>query len=197
MGLLTPYLTNARMARIAPYVHGDVLDLGCGSWGRSAILEEHRAKIKSYVGVEYSQESVDLLRNNYPEATFHAVNLDKDRLDPGRKFDCILMIALIEHLFNQQHVMAGVADALKPNGTVVITTPTPFGNDVVHRIGGSIGLFAKAAVDDHIVIYNRHRFGIMAKEVGLEIRSYKTFQLMCNQVVVLAKPPPATENELR
>lgn len=189
MGLLTPYLTAARMARIAPYVHGDVLDLGCGSWGRSAILEEHRAKISSYVGVEYSAESVSLLQDQYPDATFRALNLDRDPLDFEQKFDCVLMIALIEHLFNQQHVMSGVAEALKPDGTVVITTPTPFGNDVVHRLGGSIGLFAKAAVDDHIVIYNRHRFGIMAREVGLEIKSYRTFQFRCNQVVVLGKPP--------
>lgn len=187
MGLLTPYLTRARTARIAPYVCGDVLDLGCGSWGKSAILDQYRSKISSYCGIEYSPDSVELLRKNYPDATFYARNLDKDSLGLDRQFDCILMVALIEHLFNQQHVMAGVADALKPGGTIVVTTPTPFGNDVVHRIGGWLGLFASLAVDDHIVIYNRHRFGIMAKEIGLEITSYKTFQLSCNQVVTLSR----------
>lgn len=97
------------------------------------------------------------------------------------------MIALIEHLFNQQHIMSEVVDALNPNGIVVMTTPTPFGNDIVHRLGGNMGLFAKAAVDDHIVIYNHHRFRLMAGEVGLQIKSYRTFQFFCNQIVILEK----------
>lgn len=97
------------------------------------------------------------------------------------------MIALIEHLFNQQHVMSQVVDALNPDGVVVMTTPTPFGNDIVHRLGGRFGLFAKAAVDDHIVIYNHHRFRIMANEVGLQVKAYRTFQFLCNQIAVLEK----------
>lgn len=97
------------------------------------------------------------------------------------------MVALIEHLFNQQHVMSEVANALKPGGIIVMTTPTPFGNDVVHRLGASIGLFAKAAVDDHIVIYNHHRFRLMAKEVDLQLKSYRKFQFFCNQIAVLAR----------
>jgi 2-polyprenyl-3-methyl-5-hydroxy-6-metoxy-1,4-benzoquinol methylase len=96
------------------------------------------------------------------------------------------MIALIEHLFNQQHVMSEVANVLKPDGVVVVTTPTPFGNDIVHRLGAKAGLFAKSAVDDHIVIYNHHRFCIMAREVGLKLKYYRTFQLFCNQLAVLS-----------
>jgi 2-polyprenyl-3-methyl-5-hydroxy-6-metoxy-1,4-benzoquinol methylase len=98
------------------------------------------------------------------------------------------MIALIEHLFNQKHVMNEVAAALKPKGMVLITTPTILGNDVVHRMGAAAGFFAKSAVDGHIVIYNRRRFRILAKEVGLELKHHATFQLFCNQIAILAKP---------
>jgi len=187
MGLLTPYLTRARTARIAPYIHGSVLDLGCGSLGVSAIYEQYRGQMTQYCGVERSTESVRQLGRRYPDGLFFARDLDRDRLETGQKFDCILMIALIEHLFNQQHIMSEVASALNPNGIVVMTTPTPFGNDFVHRFGASLGLFAKAAVDDHIVIYNHHRFRLMAQEVGLHIKFYTTFQFRCNQLVVLTK----------
>ncbi|MCE5232017.1 MAG: class I SAM-dependent methyltransferase [Mizugakiibacter sp.] len=187
MGLLTPYLTKARTSRIASYIHGDVLDLGCGSLGRAAILEQYGKQTTSYCGVERSEESVQQLRDRYPNFQFFARDLDRDSLALDRKFDCILMVALIEHLFNQQHVMSEVANALKPGGIIVMTTPTPFGNDVVHRLGASIGLFAKAAVDDHIVIYNHHRFRLMAKEVDLQLKSYRKFQFFCNQIAVLAR----------
>ena len=108
----------------------------------------------------------------------------------NRKFDCVLMIAVIEHLFNQKFVMEGIAQVLKPGGIILITTPTPFGNDVVHRIGAALGLFAKIAVDDHIVIYNRHRFKILAKEIGLKLKLHKYFQFFCNQLAILEKPSP-------
>jgi hypothetical protein len=96
--------------------------------------------------------------------------------------------------------MSEVVNALKPGGIVVMTTPTPFGNDIVHRLGASLGLFAKAAVDDHIVIYNHHRFSLMAIEVGLQLKSYQTFQFLCNQIVVLSKgagPGTASINSTR
>jgi len=57
----------------------------------------------------------------------------------------------------------------------------------LHRLGAAIGLFAKSAVDDHIVIYNRHRFTILADEVGFEVERYESFQFGCNQFVVLAR----------
>ena len=187
MGLLTPYLTHVRTTRIAPYIHGSVLDLGCGSHGVAAIYDQYNERMTHYCGIERSDESVQQLSKRYPAGQFFARDLDRDRLGLDKKFDCILMIALIEHLFNQQHIMSEVVDALNPDGIVVMTTPTPFGNDIVHRLGGNMGLFAKAAVDDHIVIYNHHRFRLMAGEVGLQIKSYRTFQFFCNQIAILEK----------
>ena len=183
MALLTNYLIRARMDRIAPHVRGEVLDLGCGG---AEVLDCFGDRITSYCGVEHSRDAVDKLRLVHPAATFVARNLDEDELDLGRKFDVVLMVALIEHLFNQKHVMDQVAGALKPTGTVVITTPTPFGNDIVHRLGAACGLFAKAAVDDHIVIYNKLRMKLLAKETGLRLTSYRTFQLGCNQFATLS-----------
>ena len=71
-------------------------------------------------------------------------NLGKDPLDLDRKFDVVLMVALIEQII----------DHLKPGGKIVITTPTMFGNDIVHRIGAKFGLFSKSAVDDYVVTIN-------------------------------------------
>lgn len=184
MALLTNYLIGARMSRIAPHIRGDVLDLGCG---RAEILEKYAPRIQSYCGIEYSEDSVQALRKAHPEASFFSRNLDQDTLALDKQFDCILMVALIEHLFNQKHVMDEVASALKPGGTIVLTTPTPFGNDVIHRLGATIGLFAKAAVDDHIVIYNHHRLKLLAKEVDLKLTRYYTFQFGCNQFATFTK----------
>lgn len=83
--------------------------------------------------------------------------------------------------------MDRIAQMLKPGGIIVITTPTPFGNDVVHFLGSALGLFYKSADDDHIVIYNRHRFKILANEIGLKLKHHEYFQVYCNQVAILEK----------
>ena len=64
----------------------------------------------------------------------------------------------------------------------------------MHRAGARLGLFSKAAMDGHIVIYNRKRFAILAKEFGVEIERYKRFQFGCNQLVVLKKPGESVKN---
>lgn len=184
MAILSKYLTNKRTMKVLPYVRGDVLDIGCGN---APILRECDSSIiTSYCGIERSEKLLEeLKRQKYPNTCFLQCDLDKDQFGLNKQFDCILMIAIIEHLFNQKHVMSKVAQALKPGGIVIVTTPTTFGNDVVHRIGAGLGLFAKSAVDDHIVIYNRHRFKIMAGEVGLKLKHHEYFQLFCNQLAIL------------
>ncbi len=182
MELLSKFIAKQRHAKIVPFIKGDVLDLGCGN---AIVLE--KCVSNYYCGVERSIQKIEKLKQKYPNKDFIHRDLDCDRLDIDKKFDCVLMVALIEHLFNQKFIMDGIAQVLKPGGLIVITTPTPFGNDVVHRLGASFGLFAKFAVDDHIVLYNRHRFKILANEIGLRLKYHKYFQFHCNQIAILEK----------
>ena len=185
MPLLTRFIAKQRYSQIAPYIHGDVLDLGCGY---AQLLGEYDHKMNSYTGVELSPQRLDWLKENYPKAIFIQRDLDNEALDLGKKFDCVLMVALIEHLFNQKFVMENVSQVLKPGGIIVITTPTPFGNDVVHRLGVSLRLFYQEAADEHIVIYNYQRFKILARKVGLSLKYHRYFEFYCNQIAVLENP---------
>ena len=58
----------------------------------------------------------------------------------------------------------------------------------MHRTGARLGLFSKVAADDHIVIYNKKRFQILASDFGLSIERYERFQFGCNQLVILSLP---------
>ncbi len=185
MAALSRMLAHWRHEMIRPYIHGDVLDLGCGN---PVILEKFADSMDSYCGVEQSAKWVESISARFPNARMYQRDLDRDALDLGRRFDVVLMIALIEHIWNQRFLFEGVIDCLKPGGRIVITTPTPFGNDIVHRLGAKLGLFARSAVDDHIVIYNRLRFDNLAREFGLKLENYRRFQFFCNQLGVLRKP---------
>ena len=182
MAILSKYLQRARLKKISPFLRGDVLDLGCAN---ARVLRDYGSRISYYCGIERSQRKVKQLKKEFPDACFHQCDLDADRLTLDRQYDCILMLAIIEHLSNQKHVMTEVKRTLKPEGVVLITTPTVFGNNIVLRFGARLGLFAKSAVNNHIFIYNRHRFIVLTNEIGLELRQHQTFQLFCNQLAVL------------
>ena len=182
MALLTPRLQAARYGRIQPHIKGRVLDLGCH---RALIYEQHGADLDAYCGVDYDEAIIAENRERFPEVRFEVRHLDDDDLDLGETFDTVLMVALIEHLFNQKHVLTQVKEALAPGGTVVITSPTPIGNDVVHATGSRLGLFAKDATDDHVIVFNRRRLAILADEVGLRLAEHEYFQLRCNQLALL------------
>jgi len=141
--------------------------------------------IDHYLGVEFGQAHVDQLSNQFPGAVFIKRDLDKEPLSIGRTFDVILMIAVIEHIWNQRFLFDQIIKMLNPSGKIIITTPTFFGNDIIHPLGAKIGIFAQTAVDDHIVIYNRRRFKNLAREFGLLLSVYKRFQFFSNQVAVL------------
>ncbi len=184
MGLLSPYIKRQRLGMVAPYVRGDVLELGCGP---GIALSQWEGRMASYTGVDYRDDLIKALQRKHPRHAFHTRNLDDDALGLAGSYDVILMIALVEHIYNQKWLMTQAAGLLKPGGEIVVTTPTPFGNDVVHRLGAALGLFSQGAADDHVAIYNKNRFQIMARDFGLEIARYQRFQLGCNQLVVLRK----------
>lgn len=188
MAILSPFLRELRLRAAGDYVHGDVLDLGCGT---AEILERYRGQLASYTGTERSQRHVDALRVLYPDQTFTRCDLDEDPLwVEGRQFDVILALAVIEHIYNQKHFMKEIIKVLKPEGRLVMTTPTPFGNDIVHRFGAWLGLFSREAAQDHVTVFNRRRFAILAREFGLEIEHYKRFEFGCNQLVVMRRREP-------
>jgi len=184
-GLLSSRLKETRQKRIVAHLRGDLLDLGCGN---GQLLEQFGTQITSYCGVDHNTPLIEKMTAKHPDIPFLVRNLDHEPLGLDAQFDCITMIALIEHLFNQEFVMRGVAQALRPGGNVLLTSPTPFGNDVVHRIGASLGLFSRHAMEDHVVVFNRYRLNLLAREVGLDMSHYETFQFGCNQFAIFSKP---------
>ena len=185
MTLVSGYLSKTRNTRIIPYVRGDLLDIGCG---RGELLKRVLNQIGRYTGVDIDAGRIEAARREHPGAEFHVIDIDKKPLMFSNEFDTIVLVAVIEHIFNLGMLGQGLERALRPGGRVILTTPTPLGNDVVHRLGARVGLFSKVAADDHIAIFNRKRFEIFSSECGLTLAEHHLFQFGCNQLAVLEKP---------
>ena len=177
--LLTPFIQRQRLQIVAPYLQGAVLDLGCGL----ALASQYLKHGQRYVGVEGSQPFLDYLNRNFPAHSFYLRDLDHELLDINEKFDTILMAAVIEHLAHPDFLLNQLPGYLNPNATILITTPTPFG-DIIHRYGARFGLFSQAAVEDHEIIYAYKTMQLRLSQSGIKIEEYRTFLLGGNQLFV-------------
>ena len=167
---------------VLPYIQGDVLDLGCGV----SRIPKYLNTDSKYVGVEISTKFIEWLKENYPHYTFYQCDLENDRLNLNSQFDTVLMIAVLEHLHNPDNILKQISSLLKPDGKLVMTTPTPLGGKI-HSIGARIGLFYKEAADQHEGFYNRDQISTLLSKYDLEITGFELFLSGGNQLVICQK----------
>ena len=180
--LLTPYLHKRRIEIIKPYLKGDILDIGCGSGDITKFLN----KQQHYYGVELNEVLIEELKIKYPQYRFYCKNVDKEELGIDKKFDTILMIAVIEHLKNPDNILYQCINLLKKNGSLVMTTPTPLG-DKIHKIGAKLGLTSKEAVKEHYKIYSYEDMNKLLSSYKFKIQKCQKFELGMNQMFVCKK----------
>jgi len=100
-----------------------VLDLGCGN-GRLYEALENKKVI--YLGIDSSQELLDLAKKNYPEGKFllgDILELEKI-LKPEEKYDYIFCLATLQHVPSRQlrvEVLKNIKKYLAKDGEVVIS----------------------------------------------------------------------------
>jgi SAM-dependent methyltransferase len=95
-----------------------ILDLGCGRGRLTAML----ADLGPATGVDLSGEAIAAARARWPEAQWIAGDLFAVDLPRGT-FDAVVSQEVIEHVEDQARYLDVAADALRPGGFLVLTTP--------------------------------------------------------------------------
>lgn len=111
---------------------GDALDVGCGA-GRWVRFLQEQVKPKSLLGVDVTEQSVELLRSRHHSTPETAVNfrvgdITDPSLDLGRTFDLVNIANVLFHipehdLFRQ--ALANLRKYVKPTGYVFTTEYLP------------------------------------------------------------------------
>jgi 2-polyprenyl-3-methyl-5-hydroxy-6-metoxy-1,4-benzoquinol methylase len=184
-GLFSRFLRRQRYQKVLPYLQGSILDIGCGR----ACLLDYISPEQVYVGVDRGPHIYQWLLKNRPGREFHQVDLDKEDLDLGQKFDTVVMLAVIEHLAQPGKALRQIATHLKPGGRLLITTPSPLG-DIIHRFGACFRLFSQRAVEDHETIFTRAALQTLLNECGLSLKRYQRFLLGGNQLFICSIQGP-------
>ena len=173
---------------MAPYLRGDVLELGCGS---SPVITRLQPG-QPYVGVDWRADAVGELRARYPRYEFYERDIDTQPLALPSRFDTVVLLAVIEHLRRPEHLFAQLCGVLRPGGRVVMTSPSAWGNRL-HGWGAQVGLFSREAADEHYSIFSRAGLEARIRPHGLALVAFRYFELGCNQLFVCQVRPTDAE----
>jgi 2-polyprenyl-3-methyl-5-hydroxy-6-metoxy-1,4-benzoquinol methylase len=123
-GMLIEHIYRYEFAR--RFSKGRVLDIACGVGYGSEILLMRNHNIKELVGIDICEETIGYAKDNYsyPETAYYVddalnVNLHKTH----GTFDTIISYETIEHFKDDELFIKNLYNLLKPDGTLIISTP--------------------------------------------------------------------------
>jgi 2-polyprenyl-3-methyl-5-hydroxy-6-metoxy-1,4-benzoquinol methylase len=102
------------------YVHGDVLEVGCGE-GRGVSLLMERAK--TFTAVDKLKDVIESLQSKYPSGKFLSMNIPPLKELQDNAYDSIVSFQVIEHIQNDALFLREIHRVLRPGGVALLTTP--------------------------------------------------------------------------
>jgi SAM-dependent methyltransferase len=97
-----------------------VLDLGSGEGFGAALLAQAATAV---TGVDIDERTVEHSRANYPGVDFRVASASDLSAFPDGAFDVVVAFEVIEHVAEQERVLAEVARVLADDGLLVMSTP--------------------------------------------------------------------------
>ena len=177
-GVLSPFLRRKRISMVCPFLHGRILDVGCGSGALASIVPAG-----SYLGIDVDEESLSNARQLHPEHRFQT-KLPFDDSD----FNTVVSLAVIEHVPQPTDFLAELVAHLAPStdARIVLTTPHP-AVAWAHSVGARLGLFSLHASKQHKHFLGRSRLELLAKACNLQLVLYRQFLWGANQIAVFKR----------
>ena len=104
----------------APFISGNVLDLGCGDGTVSKAVSD-LSTVTGITGVDVAEAAVRQAAKAVPSGAFSVMMADA--LDfPDAHFDTILAVEIVEHLLDIEQVFRELSRVMKPGGHLLVTT---------------------------------------------------------------------------
>jgi 2-polyprenyl-3-methyl-5-hydroxy-6-metoxy-1,4-benzoquinol methylase len=181
MTKLDRFLQRWRLAKVRPFIPfgARVLDIGCGDGALFRFLGNH---IYEGIGLDptlsspIQEEGFELIPGKFPEG-----------LTDTNPFDVITMLAVLEHIpKSQQHSLAeNCVRMLKPGGVLVITTPSPYVDHILHVLF-ALRLIDDMSLEEHYGFDARQTPAIFSTPI-LTLVKFTKFQFGLNNLFVFKK----------
>jgi 2-polyprenyl-3-methyl-5-hydroxy-6-metoxy-1,4-benzoquinol methylase len=114
------YVTPAVISECYRIGASSILDLGCGNGAMTRSLADRGFRV---CGCDPSRQGIEIARRNNPSIRYEILSVYDDPARLGELFDAVVSTEVIEHLEKPRMLLRFAANALKPNGFLIISTP--------------------------------------------------------------------------
>ncbi len=169
---IVPLNSRAKAHFVQGFLKGLVLDVGCGGGFDAAYFKSQGFEVQ---GCDISKAAVVKAKKRFPEVSFFLHNFEERPLK--KKFDTVVCIDVIEHLFLYRGFLRNLYLTLNKGGILVVSTPNVFGLKswlrLIKKDGSVFGLGTED--ESHIRFFSVKTLEQALKDAGFRVRVLKTF----------------------
>jgi SAM-dependent methyltransferase len=177
---LDRFLQSWRIRKALPFIRsGDrLLDVGCYDW---SLIDRVLSRISSAVGIDTNvspsrEDRVEILQGHFPDAP----------LFDAASFDCISMLAVLEHVGDPAALATECERILDPGGRLILTVPHPMVDLILDALMFFHLVDGMAAEEHHGFDVEQTRS--LFETARLSLRRESRFQLGLIWLYVFEKP---------
>lgn len=181
--LLEPLLAKLRLRRIARHIPqgGRIADFGCGP--EAANLRRLEARFDSGIGIDLTADAAD-----FGKVKVLPGDLCKGVPLPDGSLDCVMSLAVIEHVDSPAMMLAQAFRVLKSGGVLLMTNPTPRAKPVLEFLSFKLGIVSADQIIDHKQYIGKTMMLELLTAAGFVRAKCSTFQLGMNLFTKAFKP---------
>jgi 2-polyprenyl-3-methyl-5-hydroxy-6-metoxy-1,4-benzoquinol methylase len=149
-----------------------ILDAGCGN---GAFTTEMHRRGFNVVGMDLEPSGIEQARKQCPGVRFEVASVYDDIGTLfGERFDAVVTLEVLEHLYDPKLFTRRVFDCLKPGGMFILTTPYHgYLKNVALALSGNLDAHFTALWDGgHIKFWSRRTLTTMLEEAGLAVEYF-------------------------
>lgn len=170
-----------------------VLDIGCGNGWNAGQFARRGCTV---VGVDLSEQGIELARKSHPNVRFEVLAADSSVLQQLNEepFDIVVSTEVVEHLYSPRPYAAGCFAALKPGGRAILSTPHHgYLKNLVMALTNTFDRHVNPLWDGgHIKFWSRKTLGGLLTEAGfvnLQFRGGGRFPFLWKSMIMSGDRP--------
>jgi 2-polyprenyl-6-hydroxyphenyl methylase/3-demethylubiquinone-9 3-methyltransferase len=166
-----------------------VLDVGCGNGALARRLADNGFDVS---GVDWDPKAITIAAERIPEGSFSTCVFTE--APPVTDFDAVVSTEVIEHLFNPNELLEFAHRALRPGGTLIITTPYHgyLKNLAISLIDGWDKHFTSNMLAGHIKFFSRRTLTEALESEGFVVEEFRgagRVPFLWKSMVLVARKP--------